>query len=151
HDSGAARPATRCSRVARRARVDSRIHAAHELQRRAWLAARAHPRVGASAATVRLGDYRMPELLHERGHRTGHARLFLVVVFVLQRLADAAVIWFTFLPVCPWSLLRGVSIGSFVWTTALLVGVWRRLRWARYLLTSFNWGYITVFTFCFLQ
>ncbi len=76
--------------------------------------------------------------------------MFLVIVFVLQRLGDAAVIWYTFLPSnSAW--LRGVALGSLVWTTALLVGVWRRFRWARYLLTSFNWGYITVFTFCVLQ
>jgi hypothetical protein len=93
----------------------------------------------------------MSEHPHDRSHRTRHARLFLVLVFVLQRLGDVAVILFTFLPVNSVSLLRGVAIGSLVWTSALLVGVWRRLRWARYALTTFTWGYIVVFTFCVLQ
>jgi hypothetical protein len=93
----------------------------------------------------------MTEHIHERGHRTGHARLFLAVVFVLQRVADAGVIWFTFQPVCTSSLLRGIAIGSFVWTTALLVGVWRRLSWARYLLTTINWLYVAAFSYALLK
>jgi hypothetical protein len=89
----------------------------------------------------------MTDHTHERGPRIAHARLFLVVVFVLQRLGDAAVIRLTFQPVFASSLLRGVAIGSLFWTTALLVGVWRRLSWARYLLIGFNWLYVAAFTY----
>ncbi|HYR58065.1 MAG TPA: hypothetical protein VEO95_05530 [Chthoniobacteraceae bacterium] len=93
----------------------------------------------------------MTEHTHERGHRTTHARLFLVIVFVMQRLADAGVIWYTFLPAKSVFWLRGIALGSLVWTTALLIGVWRRFRWARYLLTSFTWVYLAVLTFHILQ
>lgn len=84
---------------------------------------------------------------HERGPRTAHARLFLAIAFILQRLGDVAVIWFSFLPMNSMLWLRGVAAGAFVCTTALLIGVWRRLRWARYLLTGVGWLYISVVTF----
>ncbi len=93
----------------------------------------------------------MSEHPHERGHRTRNARTFLAIAFVLQRLGDAAVIWFAFQPSNSALLLRGVAIGSLLWTSVLLIGVWRQLRWARYLLTAFNWGYIMVFSFLVLQ
>ena len=93
----------------------------------------------------------MTEHLHDRGHRTGHARLFLAAAFLLQRLGDAAVVWFAFAPGNPTLLLRGIAIGSLLCTAALLIGVWRRLRWARYVLTGFNWAYVTVFGFWVLQ
>jgi hypothetical protein len=83
----------------------------------------------------------MPEHLHDRGHRTRHARTFLIVVFLLQRLGDVAVIGFTFFASASALLLRGLAIGSLMWTTVFLVGVWRRLRWARYVLTGFGWAY----------
>ena len=89
----------------------------------------------------------MTEHSHDRGHRTKHARTFLLIAMVLQRLGDAAVIWFTFQSANSMSLLRGVALGSLLCTSVLLVGVWRRLRWARYLLTGFNWIYIMGFAF----
>jgi hypothetical protein len=89
----------------------------------------------------------MSEHLHEGGHRMRHARVFLVIVFACQRLADAAVIWFTFLPENTVGLLRGVAVGSCLWTAVLLIGVWRKLRWARYALTTLNWGFMTLFGF----
>lgn len=88
---------------------------------------------------------------HERGHRTRHARTFLIIVCLLQRLGDAAMIWFTFQPANSTLFLRGVAIGSFLCTSVLLIGVWRQFRWARYLLTSFIWVYITILSFWVLQ
>lgn len=93
----------------------------------------------------------MAEVVHERGHRTRYARAFLVAAGLLQRLGDAAVIWFTFSASNSVLLLRGIAIGSLLCTSVLLIGVWRRLRWARYVLTGFNWSYITVFGFRVLQ
>jgi hypothetical protein len=89
--------------------------------------------------------------MHERGHRTGNARLFLAIAFLIQRMGDAAVIWFAFSPENPALLLRGVAIGSGLCTSVLLVGVWRRLRWARYVLTGFSWAYVAIFGFRALQ
>jgi hypothetical protein len=88
---------------------------------------------------------------HDRGHRTRHARSFLAIAFALQRLGDAAVIWFTFQPINTMPVFRGVAIGSCLCTSILLVGVWRRLRWARYVLTGLNWAYMAVFSFWVLQ
>jgi hypothetical protein len=93
----------------------------------------------------------MSEHPHDRGHRTRHARTFLAVAFLLQRIGDAAAIWYAFHPSNSTLLLCGVSIGSCLITSVLLVGVWRRLRWARYVLTGFNWVYITGFGFWVLQ
>ena len=93
----------------------------------------------------------MSDPLHDRGHRTGHARSFLALAGLLQRIGDAAVIWFTFSPGNSMQLLRGVAIGSLLCTSVLLIGVWRRLRWARYVLTGFNWVYITGFGFRVLE
>lgn len=97
----------------------------------------------------------MPRLMqspsHDRGHRKKHARTFIAIAFLFQRLGDAAVVWFTFQPDNSTLLLRGVAIGAAMCTTVLIIGVWRQLRWARYVLTGFNWGYITVFSFRLLQ
>jgi uncharacterized membrane-anchored protein YitT (DUF2179 family) len=93
----------------------------------------------------------MSEHLHTRGHRTRHARAFLAIVFFGQRIADAAVIWFAFQPANSTLLLRGVAVGSCLSTTVLLICAWRRLGWARYLLVTFNWGFIALFGFEMLQ
>jgi hypothetical protein len=98
-----------------------------------------------------MSSRRSRDSTHERGHRTRNARSFLVLTFFMQRLADAAVIWFTFRPEEPAIIFRGIAIGSCVWTTTFLIGTWRRFRWARYLLTTCNWGYIVVFSFWALQ
>lgn len=71
-----------------------------------------------------------------------------MLAFFLQRIADAALIWFTFLPSEPNAVsLRGAAIGSLLWTSTLLIGVWRRLRWARYLLTTFTWLHLVGISF----
>jgi hypothetical protein len=88
---------------------------------------------------------------HDRGHRTRHARTFLVIAFLLQRLGDAAVLWFTYRPNDPALLLRGLAFGSLLCTSVLLIGVFRRLRWARYVLTGFNWAYMVLLSFWVLQ
>ncbi len=87
----------------------------------------------------------------ERGHRTRHARRYLILVFLLQRIGDAAMIWYTFQPENPFMALRGTAVGSLVWTAVLAIGVWRRHRWARYVLTSFNWLYVFAFSLALLQ
>jgi Ca2+/H+ antiporter len=89
--------------------------------------------------------------IHDRGHRTQYARLFLAIAFVLQRIGDVAVLWFTYRPGEQASLLRGITVGSILCTSALLIGVWRRLRWARYVLTGLNWAYIALLSFSVLQ
>lgn len=75
----------------------------------------------------------------------------MALAFCLQRLGDAAMIWYAFQQANPLSVLRGASVGCSFWTTALAIGVWRRLRWARYVLTSFTWLYVFLFSVAVLQ
>ena len=79
-----------------------------------------------------------------------HTRRLLAGVFILHRLGDAAVLYAAFLPRAPHPALRGVARGALIWTAVLLVAVWRRLRWARYLLTTFGWLYALALCFVVL-
>ncbi len=73
---------------------------------------------------------------HFRSHRLRLARPFLAIVFILQRIGDGVVIYAESLPTSENPVLRGLAIGSLIWTTALLIGAWRRLAWARYVLIA---------------
>ena len=72
-----------------------------------------------------------PRRQHHRG-KASHARIGLIVIFVLLRLIDA--LFFLALPTGPTGLALPALIGAFLWTTALLVGIWRRQEWARIIL-----------------
>lgn len=48
-------------------------------------------------------------------------------------------------------MLRGLAIGALLCTTVLLIGVWRRLRWARYVLAGLSWGYVALLCYLVLQ
>ena len=74
---------------------------------------------------------------HSRhSHRKLIARLWLVIIFLFLRGADVLLVWFAFHPFNPWPSLRGLAIGSAIGTTALLVGLWRRNPWTRYILVA---------------
>jgi hypothetical protein len=45
----------------------------------------------------------------------------------------------------PWPFLRGHVVGSALATTLLIVAIWRRNLWARYVLIVFLWYLIAVF------
>ena len=68
-----------------------------------------------------------PKRQHHRG-KASRARIGLIVIFVLLRLVDALL--FLALPSGPTGLAVPGMIGAFLWTTALLVGIWRRQEWA---------------------
>jgi hypothetical protein len=93
----------------------------------------------------------VPEPSHPRKPHRRHARLFIAAAFLLQRCGDGLVIWYTFLRENPTFLLRGLAIGSSIWTTTLIIGVWRRRRWARYVLTTVNWCTIAIFAYTLLH
>lgn len=60
--------------------------------------------------------------------------LWLVAIFIVLRLADAGVYRASFfVEDRAWQLQANVLV-SVLWTTVLLVGVWQRKNWARYLL-----------------
>lgn len=64
------------------------------------------------------------------------ARLWLVLIFLFLRGADVLLVWFAFHPFNPWPSLKGLAIGSAITTTALLIGLWRRSAWTRYVLVG---------------
>ena len=78
-------------------------------------------------------------------HRLRTARLLLLSVFVAVTVAEVLLWYFTNHRLNPWPFLRGHAIGSALVTTALLVGIWRRILWARYVLIVFLWYLIGVF------
>jgi len=75
------------------------------------------------------------------GYHLHFARPLVVAAFLLQRVGDAAVLYSTSLPTSPHPALRGLAIGALVCTVVMFVGVWRRMRWVRYVLVTFSWLY----------
>ncbi len=60
----------------------------------------------------------------------------MIWIFAALRLADlgfCSVAWHAENPV---ALLRGLAVGSILWTTVLIVCVWQRRAWARYFLIA---------------
>lgn len=70
---------------------------------------------------------------HHHG-KAGRARLGLVVIFLLLRLIDG--LFFLALPTGPHGPALAAIIGASLWTTALLVAIWRRQEWARIILLA---------------
>ncbi|MEA3211066.1 MAG: hypothetical protein QOE70_4123 [Chthoniobacter sp.] len=89
----------------------------------------------------------MSEHHHSHLYRERQARLLVCLVFVLLRAADALVIYYSFFPSNPLPFLRGLTVGSVLWTTVLLGGVWRRQVWARYFLIGVNWCFIALLSY----
>ncbi len=74
------------------------------------------------------------------------AKLWLAAIFILLRAADAGLAFFAWHPVNPWPLLRGLVIGSLLWTSILIAFVWNRRSWARYALATVMLGVIFSFS-----
>jgi hypothetical protein len=62
--------------------------------------------------------------------RVLHGRLLLILVFLLTRAADAILLYYTFQPSNPFPTLCGWTIGHALWSTILVIFVWRRQMWA---------------------
>jgi len=60
-------------------------------------------------------------------------------------IAEVLLWYFTNHRLNPWPFLRGHVVGSALATTLLIVGIWRRNLWARYVLIVFLWYLIAVF------
>lgn len=86
-----------------------------------------------------------PDKQQRHRHRRRTARLLLVLVFLAFTVAELLLWYFTNHRSNPWPFLRGHVIGSALVTTALLIGIWRRILWARYVLIVFLWYLISVF------
>ena len=86
-----------------------------------------------------------PDKHHRHRHRRRTARLLLLLVFVALSVAEILLWHFTNQRTNPWPFLRGHVIGSALATTALLVGIWRRQLWTRYVLIVFLWYLVGIF------
>jgi len=62
------------------------------------------------------------------------ARIWLVVVFLLLTVAHYCFYRFSADPRNPYPLTRGATFGCVLWSNVLLVAIWLRHGWARYLL-----------------
>lgn len=84
------------------------------------------------------------ESISHRRVRT--ARLLLVVLFFVMCAGDAAFWLFSVHRSNPLPAMQGLVVGSLLGTTALLVALWRRSTWARYILMLVNWLIIVAFS-----
>lgn len=85
---------------------------------------------------------------HHLRHRGRGGRLWLICIFIVLRVGDAAFLTFAFHPLNEYPVLKGLSIGSIAWTTMLLVAIWRRQEWARVLLITLI--SLSMVVFCFV-
>lgn len=85
------------------------------------------------------------ESVGARNKRVG--RNWLVIIFLLLRIADYGFFIFAWHAQNPIQLLKGVAIGSVIWSTVFIGGVWERKAWARYLLITVLVLVIAAFTF----
>ena len=83
--------------------------------------------------------------IHRQRHRRRMARVFVILMFLGFSLAEALLWYFTNHRLNPWPMLRGQVVGSALATTALLVALWQRKFWARYVLIIFVWYLVSIF------
>lgn len=79
-------------------------------------------------------------------HMKRKGRNWMVILFLLLRLADVGFMYFAWYSENPMPFLKGVVIGSILWTSVFIGGVWQRMAWARYLLIATITGTLTLFT-----
>jgi hypothetical protein len=60
------------------------------------------------------------------------ARIWICVIFLLLSGADYLLLKFTYDPFNPFPLLSGLAVLSALSTKMMLIGMWRRMSWARY-------------------
>lgn len=83
--------------------------------------------------------------IHRHRQRRRIARLFVILIFGGFCIAEALLWYFTTHRLNPWPMLRGQVIGSALASTALLVALWQRKFWARYVLIIFVWYLVAIF------
>ena len=83
----------------------------------------------------------------ESTHRKRVARGLLLMIFLGLRVADCLLFWYLSRPGNASALMSGAVVGSILWTTTLLGAIWRRQSWARYVLITFNCGFIALFSY----
>lgn len=86
---------------------------------------------------------------HSHLYRRRAARIYLVGILLLIGAADALLARFALHPRSPW--LLGVLFGQSLSSTLLLIGVWRRQMWSRYVLIGVLFGTIAIFSLAALM
>ena len=86
---------------------------------------------------------------HSHTYRKRVARIYLAGIFLLIAAADFLFGWFAFEPRSPW--LLGVIFGQSISSILLVIGVWRRQTWARYVLIGLIFATITIFSLAALM
>ena len=71
------------------------------------------------------------------------ARMMLVGIFVLLRIPDAFLYYYSIHAPYPVPAVRGHAIINVLWTTIFMVAFWTRRIWARYLLIVYM-GYVAL-------
>jgi hypothetical protein len=84
-------------------------------------------------------------------HLKRHGRSWMIAIFILLRLADVGLIYFAWHPENPMPLLRGVVLGSVLWSTVLIGCVWQRKAWARYFLIAVLVGVVVLFALALIR
>lgn len=82
---------------------------------------------------------------HRHTHRKRAARIYLLVIFAMLTVANAYLIWFTFSPYNPWRGLIALMVGESIGSALLIVSIWRRQPWARYVLILLLFGAVCAF------
>lgn len=87
-----------------------------------------------------------PERHHSHSHRKRVARFYLAGVLLLIITADALLLRFAFSNWNPWRMLIGLLFGQLMASMLLIVGMWRRQGWSRYVLIAVLWIMIGIFS-----
>jgi hypothetical protein len=82
---------------------------------------------------------------HSHTHRRRIARIYLVGIFLLLAAANVLLFKFVFHSQDVWRDLPGLVCGDAMASALLVVGIWRRIGWARYVLIGLNWLMLAIF------
>jgi hypothetical protein len=64
------------------------------------------------------------------------ARLWLLAVLVVLAAGNYLLFLFSFHELNPYPITRGIAFGSSLWSLALIIAMWLRMGWARYVLAT---------------
>jgi hypothetical protein len=78
-------------------------------------------------------------------HSKVRARLWLTFIFCALAAANFLLFQFSFHPLNPFPITKGLTFGSSLWSAALILGMWLRLGWARYVLIA--WLAVAILAF----
>lgn len=102
------------------------------------------PSLLGSALTM-VSDPRSPLLRRRRG------RTWLALILVVLTVANLSLGYYCAHRMNPWPVLLGLVVGGMLTQLLLIVAIWRRQPWARYVLIFYLWAAIGVFGIAILS